>query len=52
MMNPFKTRGALYRILIRIQIFGTHRTLIGHDLRENGRGSGEGVKKYKLESGT
>ena len=34
MVNPSETRGALYKILIRIQIFGTNLTLFGHDYRE------------------
>ena len=49
MVNPTETGGALYKTLIRIQIFGTNLTLFGHDCRERGREDGEGKKvKQKL----
>ena len=54
MVNPSKTRGALYEILIRIQVFGTNCTFFRHYFgsgKGEWDGSGRGGSKSKLENG-
>ena len=54
MVNPSKTRGALYEILIRIQVFGTNSTFF-RDYLGSGKGGWGGARrgglKSKLENG-